>query len=289
MAKMLKQLQLGPDAKENDLHGTPDYPCEVYFTDLSNHVSGLLPEHWHNELEYGLVTKGKILLKCNGQENLVEEGQGFFINTNVLHSMQAKDGDACYYSAVFHEKFLVLPERLRERYVKRIVADPSYPFIILREESFLKLLHGAMECYEKKMDGYEYDFYCMLCSSWKEMYQIHPPKDGNAEKTNQRIQRMLLYIAEHYWEDIGVDEIAADAQISKRECFRSFKNHLNSSPNMYLTQFRLNRAAEMLILTEKKINEIARECGFFSATYFSTKFLSVYGMSPKEYRICNRQ
>lgn len=289
MAKMLKQLRIGPDAKENDLHGTPDYPCEVYYTDLSKHKAGLLPEHWHNELEYGLVTKGKIILKCNGQENLVEEGQGFFINTNVLHSMQAKEKEACYYSAVFHEKFLGLPERLQDRYVYPIVEDATYSFAILKENELVEMLQRAMQCYEDKKEEFEYDFYQMLCAIWKRMYQMYPPATGIEEKVNQRIQKMLQFIAEHYWEDIGVEEIAARAGISKRECFRSFKNHLNSSPNIYLTQFRMNRAAEQIILTDKTMAEIARDCGFSSATYFSTKFLAVYGMSPKEYRICNQQ
>lgn len=288
MAKMLKQLRIGPDAKENDLHGTPDYPCEVYYTDLSKHKAGLLPEHWHNELEYGLVTKGRILLKCNGQENVLEEGQGFFINTNVFHSMQTMEKEACYYSAVFHERFLGLPERLRERYVTPIVEASTYSFVILKEKELVEMLQRAMQCYEEKKEEYEYDFYQLLCSVWKGMYQTYPPATKTEEKVNQRIQKMLRFIAAHYQEDIGVEEIAAEAGISKRECFRSFKNHLNSSPNMYLTQFRINRAAEALILTDKKMNVIAKECGFTSATYFSTKFLSVYGMSPKEYRACNQ-
>ena len=95
---------------------------------------------------------------------------------------------------------------------------------------------------------------------------------------------MLQFISTNYQRNIGVDEIANYAGVSKRECFRCFKRQLNSSPNIYLLQFRMNRAAEMIVMTDQKINQIASQCGFSSATYFATKFKELYGMSPKAYR-----
>ena len=73
MAKTLTRLRLGTDRKQNDLVGMPDYPCELYYTDLASHSTGYMPVHWHNELEYGFVTKGKLLLTCNGTEYIFEE------------------------------------------------------------------------------------------------------------------------------------------------------------------------------------------------------------------------
>ena len=106
----------------------------------------------------------------------------------------------------------------------------------------------------------------------------------------QRVQKQtgLLFISANYQRNIGVDEIAGFAGVSKRECFRCFKRQLNSSPNIYLLQFRMNRAAEMVLLTDQKMNQIASSCGFSSATYFSTKFKEIYGMTPKAYREENR-
>lgn len=288
MAKRLPKLQLGPDRKENDLHGTPDYPCEVYFTDLKNYTVGLMPEHWHNELEYGFVTKGSLLLKCNGQEFVIGENQGFFVNGNVLHSMQLIGDEGCYYSAVFHENFIKGPERLYKKYVQPITNGNYLPMALIFDEPSVKALKQAFQSYDSKEEGFEFAFHNDICKVWQYLYLNHPYVDEAEGKENQRIQEMLHFIADHYGEDIGVDEISEYAGISKRGCFRLFKSQLNSSPNMYLMQFRMNRAAEMILLTDKKMDVIAKECGFSSATYFSTKFKGVYGMTPSEYRERNR-
>ncbi len=283
MAKTLKSLRLGPDRKENDLHGTPDYPCEVYYTDLSNYTAGLMPDHWHNELEFGLVTKGEIVLICNGQEYHVKENQSFFVNVNVAHSMKAVNGEGCFYSVVFHEKFLSFPEHVYQKYVHPLVKGTYYQMVLLGEEES-KILREALECFENREAGFELGFYNDICRLWKCLCLNHPPMEGTEQKMTIRIQSMLSFISQNFMKNIGADEIAASGKISKRECFRCFKEQLNSSPNIYLMQFRMNRAAELILLTDFTMDRIAKECGFTRASYFSTKFKEVYGMSPKEYR-----
>ena len=283
MAKTLKSLQLGPDRKENDLHGTPDFPCEVYYTDLSNYVCGLMPDHWHNELEFGIVTKGEIVLTCNGQEYQIGKNQSFFVNGNVSHSMKAVEKESCFYSVVFHESFLAFPEQIYQKYVRPIVDGSYYQCVLLGKDAADLLMH-ALNVYEKKANGYEFDLYNFISSIWKCMYLSHPPVEGMGNIMTLRIQQMLKFISMNYMNNIGVDEIASSAGVSKRECFRCFKEQLNSSPNIYVMQFRMNRAAEMILLTSHTMDKIAKECGFTRASYFSTKFKEVYGMSPKEYR-----
>jgi len=288
MAKTLAKIQIGPDRKENDLHGTPDYPCEVYYTDLSKYTAGLMPEHWHNELEFGFVVKGSLLLKWNGQDTLVSENQCFFLNANVAHSMKLMGEEACFYSVVFHEKFICVPKQLYIKYVQPIVNGTYYPMVLLKEVEAVSLMKNAILCFENKEPGYEFSFYNNICALWNYLSQNHPPIDGMEQIMTQRIQDMLHYISKEYGKNIGVDEIAASTGISKRECYRCFKSQLNSSPNIYLMQFRMNRAAEMILLTDYNMDKIAKECGFTSATYFSTKFKGVYGMTPREYRERNR-
>lgn len=288
MAKTLDKLQLGPDRKENDLHGTPDYPCEVYYTDLINYTAGLMPEHWHNELEFGYVAKGTLLLKCNGQETVIAENQCFFINANVVHSMKMMGEEAGFYSVVFHKNFIRVPNRIYKKYVNPLLSGSYYQMVLMQEAEAAAIIKNALKSYESKEIGYEFTFYNDICALWNCLYQNHPPVDGMEQKMTRRIQEMLQFISMQYMNNIGVDEIAASAGISKRECFRCFKSQLNSSPNIYLLQYRMNRAAERILLTDFNMDKIAKECGFTSATYFSTKFKSVYGMTPKEYRERNR-
>ena len=284
MPKTNVRLRLGTDRKQNEFLGLPDYPCELFYTDLAKHSTGYIPEHWHNEMEYGFVTGGHLLLTCNGTEYVIGENQFYFINANVLHSMKSAGDTASFYSIVFHENFLGMPEQIKKKYITPVMDNGNFPVFITEKPEFSQLIKSALRCYQEKEEKYDYFFYQHICSLWMLIYDKHLPFVSLGEKTDRRIREMLQFISTNYQRNIGVDEIANYAGVSKRECFRCFKRQLNSSPNIYLLQFRMNRAAEMIVMTDQKMNQIASQCGFSSATYFATKFKELYGMSPKAYR-----
>lgn len=288
MPKTNVRLRLGTDRKQNDLLGMPDYPCELFYTDLARQTTGYMPEHWHNEMEFGFVTEGSLLLTCNGTEYIIEKNQLYFINTNVLHSMKSAADTASFYSIVFHENFLGMPEQLQKKYILPVMNNANFPVFFTKDPESVQLIRNAIQCFEQKNAKYDFSFYQHVCSLWMLIYDRHLPSAGTEEITDRRIREMLRFISSNYQKNIGVEEIADFAGVSKRECFRCFKRQLNSTPNIYLLQFRINRAAEMIMLTDQKVNQIAAMCGFASATYFSTKFKEIYGMSPKRYREENR-
>lgn len=288
MPKTNIKLKLGTDRKQNDFLGTPAYPCELFYTDLVKHTLGFMPEHWHNEMEFGFVTEGQLLLTCNGTEYLLDDDHFYFINTNVLHSMKRGGDAASFYSIVFHENFLAMPEQIRKKYILPVMDNTNFPVFFTKEPEFVQLVKKAIQYYEKKAAKYDITFFQHICSLWMLTYDKQLPLSVPEAEKDRKIREMLNYISSNYQKNIGVEEIAKFAGISKRECFRCFKQQLNSSPNIYLLQIRMNRAAEMISMTELKINQIAAVCGFSSATYFSTKFKKIYGVSPKTYREENR-
>jgi AraC-like DNA-binding protein/mannose-6-phosphate isomerase-like protein (cupin superfamily) len=287
MAKRLPKLLLGEDRKEHDLHGTPAFPCEVYETDLKDYSMGKIPEHWHNEMEIGIVTKGKIRLFYAAQETEIAEGEGFFLNTNVLHSME-KVGryPGRYVSIVFHENLVKGPKQINERYVSPVLCDSTRPCIFIKDAQMIALLQKAIQCFEKKNAAYELEFRNDLNEFWLWLFQNHRFDGTKNEENmeNQRVNSMLRFIAAHYHENISMDEVAKSASISKRECYRCFKKKLGHTPNTYLNQYRLNRAAEKLMMSNKSIAQIGFECGFTTPGYFATKFKTMFHMTPSEYR-----
>ena len=47
-----------------------------------------------------------------------------------------------------------------------------------------------------------------------------------------------------------------------------------------LNELRLRRAAELLTLTERRISDIAFECGFNDLSYFNRSFRRRFGLTP---------
>lgn len=83
---------------------------------------------------------------------------------------------------------------------------------------------------------------------------------------------------------ITIEGLAKAASISKTEVLRCFKVIMGQSPINYLNEFRLHQAAYLLVNTEKRIREIAEDCGFDDNSYFSKLFKRKYHVTPHDYR-----
>ncbi|MDF9839468.1 MULTISPECIES: helix-turn-helix domain-containing protein [unclassified Paenibacillus] len=84
-----------------------------------------------------------------------------------------------------------------------------------------------------------------------------------------RVQLTLDYLQNHYQEDIRIDQLADMAQLHPSYYFQVFKQAMDKSPIAFLIHLRVNRAKEMLLLTDKPIKEIAAEVGYKDEFYFS--------------------
>jgi AraC-like DNA-binding protein len=82
----------------------------------------------------------------------------------------------------------------------------------------------------------------------------------------------------------GVEELAADVGMSTSNFYRRLKELTGQAPNVYLRNFRLQKAAELL-KADKDLSatEVMFEIGIESPSYFSTSFKKLHGFSPSEF------
>ena len=85
-------------------------------------------------------------------------------------------------------------------------------------------------------------------------------------------------------EDISLDELAAEAQLSPFHFARMFKQSLGVPPRVYLTRLRVKKACELLEQTDLSITEIALEAGYSSNQVLARVFLKHMRLSPSDYR-----
>ena len=94
----------------------------------------------------------------------------------------------------------------------------------------------------------------------------------------------LAFIQAHYDEKLTLEDIAAAASVSKRECLRSFRAGIHRTPMEYLTDYRIDMAKKLLRTTDLPITQIALQTGWCSAAYFSKIFRESCGTTPFAYR-----
>lgn len=84
-------------------------------------------------------------------------------------------------------------------------------------------------------------------------------------------------------ENYSIDSLADQMNMSRSNFYRKIKALSGMSPNDYLKNFRLNKAAE-LIVAGTRIIEVAEKLGFTSSSYFARCFREKFGVLPKDYR-----
>jgi AraC family transcriptional regulator len=108
------------------------------------------------------------------------------------------------------------------------------------------------------------------------------PAKGGLAPWAQR--RCLEIMRAKLSEDISLDELAAEAQLSPFHFARMFKQSVGAPPRVHLTRLRVERACELLEMTDLPVTEIAYEVGYSSNQVLARVFLKHRRMSPTDYR-----
>ncbi len=106
----------------------------------------------------------------------------------------------------------------------------------------------------------------------------------NYSQVSLTIRKALDYIQGNFCRDISLEEVAAYAGVSKSYLSRVFPEYTGEHFSAYLQRIRIERAKELLRLTNDHIYEIASKVGFWSSRYFSKVFHEIVGVTPAEYR-----
>ena len=108
---------------------------------------------------------------------------------------------------------------------------------------------------------------------------------GDESRSNRSmIEQIADYIRVHYAEPLTLDTLLEQIPISKSWFLRLFRQYMGTTPYNFLLSTRMTRAKELLVLTDFPIGEIARQVGFEDESNFSTRFSSMTGQSPQQYR-----
>lgn len=87
--------------------------------------------------------------------------------------------------------------------------------------------------------------------------------------------------------DLDVDKLAETLNMSRATFYRKIKSISNLSPNELINITRLKKAAELLVETNYKIQQIADMTGFTSQSQLGRAFTKQFGVTPSEYANSN--
>ena len=98
------------------------------------------------------------------------------------------------------------------------------------------------------------------------------------------VENLDGYIRENIHDEISNTELGAIFGYHPFYISRVLKDKKGITLHQYVIAYRIKYAMSLLRYTERAIADIADECGFTDASYFTKSFKSQFGMTPKEYR-----
>lgn len=286
-------LNLNHDQQELQPHGTLEFPCAGYTTQLKNRPEDIIPWHWHDEMEIVYVKSGQLKLFIPSKVYNLEQGDCIILNARIIH--HATTTKECEINSIVFSPSLIAGNKdsiFARKYVVPLSACSSFDGFQLRAQHNGDTIDNFVEAFHALLNdflGYEFvvrenlsRLYLYIYKQFE--YEIEIGETG-LNQDNQRIIKMIDYIHKNYFNPIGLTEIAKVVDVSERECLRCFQRTIGISPIQYLLKYRIMTGANLLVKTpSNSISDIGSLCGFDSSSNFSKLFKRFYNCTPREYR-----
>ncbi|MEK4057144.1 AraC family transcriptional regulator [Paenibacillus sp. FSL F4-0087] len=258
-----------------------------------NEKGSIFPPHWHEQLMILYIEKGKMILQAGNQQIIGEQGTILIVNPNVIHSGENINSDLAYY--LFKIDLLLLlgnqPDLQQSIYTELLLKNRFlFEEKITEDEFILGSIQKMIREYEEKKEGFElvlrgltYQILTDLIRSYTKKIPEQSEIDIQYRKLNQ-IKSAIKHMEKHISEKITLDDLSKVSHLSPVHFSRVFKTVSGFPPMDFLNQMRVQKAAQLLITTDKTIIEIALEVGFNDGNYFSRIFKKIKNETPSNFR-----
>jgi AraC-like DNA-binding protein len=246
------------------------------------------PLHWHDFYEVQFTVGGEGVHEVNGRSYALARGNVSLLTPTDFHAVAPRAGSALHvYNATFS------PDFLGERFgpllhwdvtaCREAIVIPNAGAI---EADFARLVNEA----QQRRPGYE-----MVARSLLEIILVEVCRCSAApalvreltEEMHQRdarIQRALLYLHDHFREEVSIADTANYVRMSPHYFSACFHSIVGSSYQRYLQDLRLEFSSSLLSSSSLSVTAVCYASGFNTLARFDRAFMRKFGMSPRSYR-----
>lgn len=279
--------------KEKAVHGTVSFPAAVYHSD--GEVFYMVKYHWHEEAELIYLEKGSFQVGIQMKEYTVQAPAILFIMPGELHAIGLSEG-GLEKAVVFDmgmlsfERYDAVQFQIIRPLLEGRIQFPQflYPdsgaFAPVRE-LFVKMYGDAQGKGCASHMRVKAALYELLAALHDHQLLQHASEPGRNDAYKiENVKKALTFLRENYCNRILVEDVAAIMGMNPQYFCRYFKKLMGRTLTEYVNDIRIDKAAEALLETDRKVLDIAMACGYDNIGYFIKRFRENKGMSPSEYR-----
>jgi AraC-like DNA-binding protein len=111
------------------------------------------------------------------------------------------------------------------------------------------------------------------------------PKNITVTSVDEKFLEQALAIVEGHLDDeqFSVERFAEEIGMSRKNLLRKIRALTDQSVNEFIRNFRLNRAAQLIVSRSASVSEVAYQVGFNNLSYFTRCFKELFGVLPTAY------
>ncbi len=246
--------------------------------------------NWHSETEVLVLLTGKVEVRHDGECTLLEPGDIIVYSPQCGHATLALEENSIAMIVHIDMDFFKDFDNHYQSYYFCFSSNKDTQnnpfFTLLRKQiAHLMLLQLQQEPNSRNMQV-ESEFLAMTNHLYSKILEDKIMKKGPAfaQEAHATFEKMILYIDEHYHEQIELKDIAAIGGYNPSYTSQFFKRQIGISFLEYLKRMRLREAAVRLTNTEDRIVHIANTCGFADVKAFNSAFKEFFNQTPSDYR-----
>ena len=250
----------------------------------------MLPQHMFTFLLEG----EKTVHFAGAQVTVKPTGFVLLAAGNCLMSEKVAAQDADYHSIL-----LLFDQQLLTDFFSRHAAwlgrpqkqAASQPLLLFEKDEFLVNFTCSLDCLLRSATPPNYALQQVKLEELLLYLAVHYPgqiqqlRGMGYEASDELLVRQA--VTSHIGSPITVEELAFLCNMSLSTFKRRFARLYGTSPNRWLLEKRMDRAAKLLRQDDRKVSEIYDELGYENPSSFIQSFKQIYGVTPKQYQLTN--
>ena len=279
--------------REDKKHTEVAFPYNTYLCSITLDFSSVTV-HWHEEMEFIVVKKGRGLVTLDRESRLLEAGQAVIVLPGQLHGIRQYQQERMEYENIIFRLEMLLPKegdvcgpKFLEPYRDGKLLYPAWiDGSALYHEEMLECIRKMDELSEQRPRGYPLAVKGWLFQFFFLMFSRVEPTlaEEGREKSLDKMKRILRRIEVDYGKPLSIKEMAEFSGFSESHFMKFFKNHMGVPFVSYLNDYRLTLAARALAEGQEDVLTVAMDVGFSNVSYFNRLFKKKFRMTPLEYR-----
>lgn len=239
--------------------------------------------HFHFDMEFVFVFDGNGYINVHEHQYEISSGYGMLLNSTQVHEIIGHPSLKLLIfqvsSNLFHHIFPSMEN----------INFDNKPVKLSQDFQMVNYIHqAAMSYFDQSTNPLTtFGYLSLMLSNLMEKvpYQFLNSTEANHLLDNtERISRIAAYIQEHYLNNLHLDDVANQENLTSTYFSHYFKKNFGITFKEYVNNLRCEYAKHLLETSDESLLNIAYACGFSDTRSLNHSFMSNFQILPKDYR-----